>query len=51
MKILEFIKSNKDYFEDFIIRSTYHSNGIEGSTLTYLDTYLVLFNDRNIQSN
>ena len=35
MKILEFILNNKDYLEDLITRSTYHSNAIEGSTLTY----------------
>ena len=33
MKILDFILNNKDYIEDFITRSTYHSNSIEGSTL------------------
>lgn len=36
MKVLEFILNNKDYLEDLITRSTYHSNAIEGSTLTML---------------
>lgn len=45
--IIDFIKSNNDYFEDYITRSTYHSNGIEGSTLSYAETYAVLFNDNS----
>ncbi len=36
---------NQEYFEDFIARSTYHSNGIEGNTLSYAETYAILFND------
>lgn len=51
MKILEFIRENKNYLEDFITRSTYHSNGIEGSTLTYADTYAILFNDNSFKLN
>lgn len=47
MNIIEFIKSNNEYFEDYITRSTYHSNGIEGSTLSYAETYAVLFNDNS----
>lgn len=35
MIILEFISSNKDYFQDIISSSTYHSNATEGSNLTY----------------
>lgn len=34
MTLLEFILSNENYLEDLITRSTYHSNAIEGSTLT-----------------
>ncbi|MEG2814201.1 MAG: Fic family protein [Oscillospiraceae bacterium] len=47
MKITDFIKSNEHYFEDFITRSTYHSNAIEGNTLSYAETYAILFNDNN----
>ena len=45
MKIAEFIKTNQAYFEDFITRSTYNSNKIEGNTLSYAETYAVIFND------
>ena len=43
MKIIDFISENKEYLEDIITRSTYHSNAIEGSTLTYAETYAILF--------
>lgn len=49
MTILEFILNNKDYLEDFITRSTYHSNAIEGSTLTYAETYAILYNDNSFK--
>ena len=39
MNIIEFILNNKEYIEDLITRSTYNSNAIEGSTLTYAETY------------
>lgn len=45
MDILAFMKQHQDYFEDFITRSTYHSNAIEGSTLSMAETYAVLWND------
>ncbi len=45
MKIRDFIRNNKEYFEDFITRSTYHSNGIEGNTLSYAETYAIIFNN------
>ncbi len=48
-KIIDFIKSNNAYFEDYITRSTYHSNAIEGSTLSYAETYAVLFNDNSFK--
>jgi len=47
--LINFIKSNNEYFEDYITRSTYHSNGIEGSTLSYAETYAVLFNDNSFK--
>ena len=49
MKVLEFITQNKNYIEDFITRSTYHSNAIEGSTLTYAETYAILYNDNSFK--
>ncbi len=49
MAILEFILNNNDYLEDLITRSTYHSNAIEGSTLTYAETYAILYNDNSFK--
>lgn len=49
MVISDFIKSNPSYFEDFITRSTYHSNAIEGNTLSYAETYAILFNDNSLK--
>jgi Fic family protein len=51
MKIIDFIKSNNKYFEDYITRSTYHSNAIEGSTLSYAETYAIIFNDNSFKVN
>lgn len=51
MRIIDFIKENNAYLEDFITRSTYHSNAIEGSTLTYAETYAILFNDNSFKIN
>lgn len=47
--VLEFILSNKTYSEDLITLSTYHSNGIEGSSLTYAETYAILYNDNTFK--
>ncbi len=49
MTILEFVLSHQDYLEDLITRSTYHSNAIEGSTLTYAETYAILYNDNSFK--
>lgn len=49
MTILEFVLKNKEYLEDLITRSTYHSNAIEGSTLTYAETYAILYNDNSFK--
>ena len=46
MNYLQFIQSNRNYFEDFITRSTYHSNAIEGSTLSVNETYALLFDSK-----
>ena len=49
MDILDFILNNEDYLKDLITRSTYHSNAIEGSTLTYAETYAILYNDNSFK--
>ena len=49
MNILEFILKNREYIEDLTTRSTYHSNAIEGSTLTYAETYAILYNDNSFK--
>lgn len=49
--IYEFILSNVEYLKDIITRSTYNSNGIEGSTLTYAETYALLYNDNSFKIN
>lgn len=49
MKIYEFILNNEMYLEDFVTRSTYHSNAIEGNTLTYAETYAILYNDNSFK--
>lgn len=49
MKMIEFIRSNRAYFEDFITRNIYHSNRIEGSTLSYAETYAIVFNDNSFK--
>ena len=49
MQVLDFVLSNKEYLEDLITRSTYHSNAIEGSTLTYAETYAILYNDNGFK--
>lgn len=46
--IYDSIRRNTPYFEDFITRSVHHSNAIEGSTLSYAETYAILFNDNNM---
>lgn len=45
--ILEILKNSKSYFEDFISRSTYHSNAIEGNTLSFAETYALLFDHKH----
>lgn len=51
MKLIEFIRANQGYFEDFVTRSIYHSNRIEGSTLSYAETYAIVFNDNSFKVN
>lgn len=40
----KFINQTQPYFEDLITRATYHSNSIEGNTLSMAETYAILFN-------
>ena len=42
-KFINVLQNNHYYFEDFITRSIYHSNAIEGGILTYYETYQLLF--------
>ena len=51
MTISEFIKSSPDHLRNFITRCTYHSNGIEGNTLSYAETYAIIFNDNSFKVN
>ena len=49
--IYDKIRRNNHYFEDFVTRSIYHSNAIEGSTLSYAETYAIVFNDNSMKVN
>ena len=46
-KFLEAIK-NQDYYENFITRSVNSSNAIEGNTLSYAETYSIIFADESL---
>ncbi|MFA5773621.1 MAG: Fic family protein [Candidatus Paceibacterota bacterium] len=43
--IINEILSNKDIYDEFVLKLTYHSNSIEGSTLTEGDTAAILFDN------
>ena len=45
--LLQKIKRNKPYFEDFITRSVFNSNRIEGNTLSLPETYSIIFDNKN----
>lgn len=49
--IIAKIKRNTPYFEDLITRSIYHSNAIEGNTLSFAETYAIVFNQNNLKIN
>ena len=49
MTPFDFMLSDREYFEDFVTRATYHSNAIEGSTLSYAETYAILWNDNSLK--
>lgn len=41
------IKESQEYYENFITRSVHSSNKIEGNTLSYAETYAIIFNDNS----
>lgn len=43
--VIDEILKNKDIYDEFILKLTYHSNSIEGSTLTEGDTAAILFDN------
>lgn len=43
--IIKEILENSDIYDQFVLKLTYHSNSIEGSTLTELDTAAILFDN------
>lgn len=49
MEVLEFALNNEEYLKDLITRLTYHSNAIEGNTLTFAETYAILYNDNSFK--
>ena len=49
MDVIKFMREHRTYFEDFVTRDTYHSNAIEGNTLSYAETYAILFNDNSMK--
>lgn len=49
MEVMEFMRDHQAYFGDYVTRSTYHSNAIEGSTLSYAETYAILWNDDSMK--
>lgn len=46
--IINEILDNKDIYDEFVLKLTYHSNSIEGSTLTEGDTAAILFDNVSI---
>lgn len=51
ISVTDFIRENREYFESLITRSTYHSNAIEGNTLSDGDTYAIIWNDNDFTVN
>lgn len=41
------IRESQEYYENFITRSVHSSNRIEGNTLSYAETYAIIFNDNS----
>ncbi len=46
--VINEILNNKDIYDEFVLKLTYHSNSIEGSTLTEGDTAAILFDNVSI---
>lgn len=46
--IMELITGNKNIFDQFLLELTYHTNNIEGSTLTEGETAAILFENASI---
>ena len=46
--IIDEILNNKDIYDEFVLKLTYHSNSIEGSTLTEGDTAAIIFDNVSI---
>lgn len=46
--IYDKIRRNNPYFEDFVTRSIYNSNAIEGNTISYAETYAIIFNNNDM---
>ena len=51
MNILKTILENEEYLKDFITRSTYNSNAIDGNKLTLTETRELLYCDMNLKIN
>ena len=47
-KIIEILKTRQDIYDQFVLSLTYHSNSLEGSTLTQDDTAAILFDNRSL---
>jgi Fic family protein/DNA-binding XRE family transcriptional regulator len=43
--IIKEILNNKDIYDEFVLKLTYHSNSIEGSTLSERDTAAIIFDN------
>lgn len=46
--IIDFINTCEFYQKDYLIRSINGSNGIEGSTLSTIETYSILYEKNNV---
>lgn len=51
MTIIETILGNQSYLEDFVTRTNYNSNALEGSTLTKNETYALTFDSNHCAIN
>lgn len=49
MNAYDYMRIDRDYFEDFVSRSTYNSNAIEGNTLTLAETYAIQWCDDSME--